>query len=557
MSRRITFADTTTAPPYQNTVRPNQTLNNFDGQNAQGTWRLEICDIFASQDNGTFQRASLFITPTGATLSDLSLTKTVSNANPASGANISYTLSVNNTAASTNATGVTVLDTLPTGVTFVSATGTGSYNNTTGVWTLGTVNANQTLSITITVTVSAPVGTTVTNFAEITASSNADPDSTPNNGSITEDDDASVAFTTQGTRSAGTPPTLSCLSGSTLFDWSAVTWTAGSLNNSYTIANVGTVGFAISTTGTWINDAAFGGLTPAISDTANTGGFAADETLNQNIDFASQSQVATTVISLGSTIPGAQFRIYDIDFAANDFADKITITGSAGGTSVTPTVTNGTVNFVVGNVAIGDGASGGTAADGNIVVTFSQAIDTITIVYGNATTAPANPDGQAISITDITFCNPLANLSISKTSVVWSGSTFQYAVPGSDMTYSINVAATTSGATSSDSIFVVDSLPSTLRFFNGDANGGAAGTDPVYFTSSSSGLTFNYATDVRFSNAVPKPTSFAGCTYTLTAPVGSYDAGVRHICINPKGTMAGVNGATIPSFSMAFRAAIQ
>ena len=103
-------------------------------------------------------------------------------------------------------------------------------------------------------------------------------------------------------------------------------------------------------------------------------------------------------------------------------------------------------------------------------------------------------------------------------------------------------------------MFLIDPLPAQLTFFNGDADGNGSGTTPVIFTNNASGLTFNYATDVRYSNAAIAPTSFAACTYTPTA---GYDANVRHICINPKGTMLGQTSAATPGFTVNFRAQIK
>lgn len=60
-------------PPYQNNFIPDAPLSVFNGQTSAGTWRLEICDIFPSADDGTFQRSDLYLTPstsssgTGAT----------------------------------------------------------------------------------------------------------------------------------------------------------------------------------------------------------------------------------------------------------------------------------------------------------------------------------------------------------------------------------------------------------------------------------------------------------------------------------------------------------
>ena len=92
-----------------------------------------------------------------------------------------------------------------------------------------------------------------------------------------------------------------------------------------------------------------------------------------------------------------------------------------------------------------------------------------------------------------------------------------------------------------------------MTFFNGDANGAAAGTDPVYFTNGSSGLTFNYATDVHYASGSTTPANFAACTYS---PLLGYDPAVRYICINPKGVMNGTSSTPTPQFTVSFRTRI-
>jgi uncharacterized repeat protein (TIGR01451 family) len=551
ISTHTTVDTTGPAPPYQRTFKPQTLLSAFDGQNALGTWQLEVCDTVA-QDSGTFTRSDLYITPVGAVLSDLSVTKTVSNATPTTGGGITYTLGVTNAAGSATATGVAVTDLLPLGASFVSAAGAGTYNSSTGVWSVGTMTAGQTFSLTITATVTAPAGTTIANSAEVTASSNADPDSFVNNGSLIEDDYATVNFTAAGARVAGTLPTLVCPVGTTLFDWDARLWTAGTLSNSYAVVNIGTVGFAVSSPGTFVNDATFGGQSPALAS-LNTGGLSPVQlSLHQYLDFANTSQTATTVITLPSSIAGAQFTLFDVDFAAAGFSDKLTVTGSLGGVTVLPTLTNGIANYVVGNVAIGDANSANASANGNVGVTFSSAVDTITIVYGNHTTAPIDPTPQAITIQDINFCNPMTNLAVTKVSTPFNiGTNPLYNIPGNDVTYTINVANNGGGSVSSNSFFIVDTLPSQVTFFNGDADGAGPGTNPVNLADSGSGLTWAYGTDVKF--ATTAPASFAACTAT---PGAGYDPLIRYICFNPKGIMGPKVGATVPSFAVSFRARI-
>jgi large repetitive protein len=121
---------------------------------------------------------------------DLSLTKDVDNASPALNSNVTFTITLTNSGPD-EATGVQVLDQLPAGLTFVSATpSVGSYNETTGVWDVGTVinGATPTLAIVATVT----SGSAISNIAQVSASDVADNDSTPNNNEAGEDDQDSV-----------------------------------------------------------------------------------------------------------------------------------------------------------------------------------------------------------------------------------------------------------------------------------------------------------------------------------------------------------------------------
>ncbi|MVZ96268.1 DUF11 domain-containing protein [Sphingorhabdus sp. IMCC26285] len=463
-----TSNDTTGAvPPYQRTFRPTSILNAFDGQNALGNWTMVICDSIAA-DIGTFMRADLYLTQAPANYADLSLAKTVSNATPASGNAISYTLSATNSASSPSAaSGVTVRDVLPFGVTFVSATGFGSYNSSTGIWTVGSIPVGTTRTLTINVTITAGLGTTIQNDAEISASSITDLDSIPGNNSTNEDDDAEVSFTTTGTRTAGTPPTLFCPNGTTLLDWNAQSWTSGSPTGTANVANIGTIGFNVTTQGTF--------TIPLQLNATITGGTTGQNSLYQNVEYTSRTQTTTTVVTLPTAVPGTQFTIFDVDYAPNDFADKMTITGSYNGASVTPTLTNGITNYVFGNVAIGDVTASDTTNQGTVVATFSSPVDTITIVYGNHTTAPADPDGQAIAINDFTFCNPQTALSVTKLSNVVgdgvSGSNPK-SVPGAIVRYCVLVS--NSGSATSSNVVATDSIPANLTFVPGSLLSGTS-----------------------------------------------------------------------------------
>ena len=473
-----TVTHSTSAPPYQNDFSPNSPLSAFNGENAQGTWRLEICDQYPQADNGNFVRADLYLTSLPANYADLSLTKSVSSAAPATGSSISYTLAVTNASGSpATATGVTVLDTLPAGFSFTSATGFGSYNSTTGVWTVGSVPPGATRTLTISGTVNATSGATILNSAEITASSAPDIDSTPGNGATGEDDYAAASFTVSGSRVAGVPPVLICPAGSTLHDWDSVSWSAGTTSGSYALTAIGTMNFNIAISGgSFLSNATYGGQSPTRQNVVTGGLSPAQYSIFEIVDFTSQAGVVTSTISLPTAVPGAQFTLFDIDYASGQFADRVTVTGSFNGTIVYPTLTNGVANYVVGNSAYGDATSADGSANGNVVVTFAAPVDTITIEYGSHSIAPANPGQQGMAIHDINFCRPVANLLIAKTSSIVSdpvnGTTNPKAIPGATMRYCLLV--TNGGSATATAIYVADPLPATTSFVPGSLRSGTS-----------------------------------------------------------------------------------
>ena len=169
---------------------------------------LTMNGTIAASATGTLTNTATVVPPTGITdpvpgndsatdtttltsTADLKLTKTVDVPNPPVGSTIKYTVTVTNSGPS-SATNVAVQDLLPAGVTFTAATPSqGTYNNSTGLWTVGTIANGSSATLQITVIVNA--GGTITNTAEVSASDQPDPNSTPGNHNPAEDDQASVS----------------------------------------------------------------------------------------------------------------------------------------------------------------------------------------------------------------------------------------------------------------------------------------------------------------------------------------------------------------------------
>ncbi|MDK2012648.1 MULTISPECIES: beta strand repeat-containing protein [unclassified Deinococcus] len=147
------------------------------------TVTYQICDATLT----TACDAATVTVDVGAASADVIITKTgPAFAKP--GETISYTLTVTN-AGPNAATAVTVSDTLPTGLTYVSSAPAATVSGQTLSWTLGTLAASASQTITVTATapseatlLSTPATRTVTNTASV---SSATTDPTPANNTAT------------------------------------------------------------------------------------------------------------------------------------------------------------------------------------------------------------------------------------------------------------------------------------------------------------------------------------------------------------------------------------
>lgn len=137
-------------------------------------------------------------TPVGPTntptpMADLRLNKRVNNSTPQQNQEVEYTIEVYN-AGPNVAENVTVREPLAGGLTFrgvVSST-QGTYNSSTGIWNVGTVNVNQVHTLVLRVQVATT--SAITNIAEVCQSSLPDPNSIPCNNRPEENDRSTVTL---------------------------------------------------------------------------------------------------------------------------------------------------------------------------------------------------------------------------------------------------------------------------------------------------------------------------------------------------------------------------
>ena len=271
---------------------------------------------------------------------DLSLTKTVNNATPNIGDPITFTILVNNAGPSA-ATGVSVRDVLPAGTTFVSATSNNgtTYNNGTGIWSLGTLGANQSAQLAITANVTASGSRT--NVAEIISANERDTDSTPGNNQIAEDDQDSAVFAS----SQADLSLTKSVDNATPNLGENVVFTV-------TVQNSGTD----TATGVTVADPLPAGLTFVSTDQpASYNGATGVWTIGTVAPGTNPSlQITARVDSLGTKTNTAQIRSSDINDPdstpnnnnpAEDDQASVTVTPASANLSLTKTVNNSSPNL--------------------------------------------------------------------------------------------------------------------------------------------------------------------------------------------------------------------
>lgn len=225
-----------------------------------------------------------------------------------------------------------------------------------------------------------------------------------------------------------------------VLDWDAVTWTNGSLSNSFDIdpANAGNdVTVAVTGNTSQLGREPTGEMTPALTTNLAGGLAPVERTLTLFVDLANDSQSITLTVNFSALytqgVQNVSFSLFDIDFASQggngaDFQDQLrSIRATAvDGTLVAPTITtsagnaltgSGLSQVVNGTTTVADTGTGSNA--GNVMISFgSTAISSFTFTYGSGATPKNDPTAQHIGIHDITFTpvpeiNPALSAALS------------------------------------------------------------------------------------------------------------------------------------------------
>jgi uncharacterized repeat protein (TIGR01451 family) len=491
------------------------------------------------------------LVPTG--VADVAVTKTVDNAAPAVGTNVTFTITASDLGPS-DATGVVVTDVLPSGLTFVSAAPSqGTYAPATGVWSIGGILFGTGKTLQIVATVSQPGN--IVNTATKTAGNETDPNPSNNSASAVVNGPAAIAdiqvqktvdnpapavganvtFTitvtnagpSQATNVVVTdhlPPGLTFVSAvpaQGAYVPGTGVWTIGTLANG--AVTTLTVTATVSLAGTYVNVALKTGETEFDPNTANDQGSAIVVTGGGGPSLADLSiqktdspdplhvgQQLTYTLLVTNRGPSGASNVTITDPLPGSVT-LVSATTSQGGCSGTTTVT-----CTLGGIAAGDSATV------SLVVTVGPAaVPSITNVASVAATE-TDPNPSDNTSTATTTVTASADIALAKT--------VSNPTPLVSQTFTFTVTATNNGPSTATGVVVTDLLPPGLAFVSstpsqgayvpatglwtiGTLANGANATLVLTVTAASPGVFTNTATktaETEFDPNLPNDTASAG-----------------------------------------------
>jgi hypothetical protein len=216
-----------------------------------------------------------------------------------------------------------------------------------------------------------------------------------------------------------------------VLDWDGVSWTPGSLSNSFNLNgdafNDITVAITSQNPGIFTNDPTTGTMTPAINQTMTGGLVPVQNSLIIAANLHTNSNLTVHLSFTGGTagnLPGANnvsFTLFDIDVTTNSDIISNIYGVAPDGTHIAATITNlgSAVTLAgtgLGQTLTGNAAAANNSSNGNATISFGATLITdLYFTFGNTAGAPRYQD---IGIGDITFTpvpevNPAISASLS------------------------------------------------------------------------------------------------------------------------------------------------
>ncbi|HXS51821.1 MAG TPA: hypothetical protein VN782_04760, partial [Usitatibacter sp.] len=380
------------------------------------------------------------------------LQKSASTPVVAPGGSVTYTLGYSNTGSS-GASNVVITDVVPSGFTFVSATGGGTNSLGTVTWNIGAVAAGAGGSVTITLQAANPYSDLdpQTNTASVTWTGNTTPVAASTQTGVSQSTNVCSAFYFRSTTaSVGFDGTRQLATTSPV---PAATDAGGSTS----ITVPGGAGVFSATVLSFYEDPA------SAADVSLTGNL----TTNMYIDRKSGPGITirATVYDYDSTT-GARTQLGQ---------SSTSFTGSQTGLFTFTVPLTGTLSKAHRLLWTFEAASNNNQ---NTTLLFQYG--------GTVRNGVSDPTGTTTTLatSSASFCTtPPANLVFAKTVDKTS------AAPGDTLTYTLSFA-NTSGSTAATGATIVDTLPAGLAFSSATLNGSPitpTGTNPYTFTVGSSG----------------------------------------------------------------------
>ena len=426
------------------------------------------------------------VAPASTTVSpaaDLAVTKTDSPDPLLAGQQLTYTVGVSN-AGPSSATGITLTDTLPAGVTFNSATpsqGSCSQSSGTVTCSLGTLAnaANASVSIKVTPQTAA----TITNTANVT-SSTGDPNSANNAASTqtTVDPSADLSLTksdapdpvlvgqpltyTLTAQNAGPSSATSVQLSDTLpagVTFNSATPSQGTCSQSAGVVTcpLGTIASGANATvsivvtpqaqGSITNQAS---VTSAIGDVVPANNAASATTLvNPVADLVVTKTDAPDPAFVGQPL------VYTVGVqnAGPSSASSVSVSDTLppGVTFDSATPSQGSCSQAAGTVTCSLGTLANSASASVQITVTPQSTGSATNV-ASATSSASDPNSVNNSASADTLVNPSANLSLTKSDSP------DPILQGQELTYTLSVG--NSGPSSATSVVVTDTLPAGVTY---------------------------------------------------------------------------------------------